>query len=132
MTNFLNWKAGRLGEGYFKMLLIPEWFSKLFKFDIYLIWFKSGSRIESHLDPIDENYEHHRLNITLKDSKWGGIFYKDTSNIRDRIDINKKIIKFRPDIEIHGQSLNDGTKVVLSIGWLKKKKKPIHITGVRQ
>ncbi len=112
-----TWQKGRQESGYEKMTLLR---SKLFKFDVYILKYPVNSTIKAHTDPVDEIYEHHRLNIVLKKAKIGGVFSCN--------DIAKtgRIHYFRPDIMKHEVSkIQLGTRYVLSIGWLKKKPKTV-------
>lgn len=111
------WKKGRQDSGYFKIKLLE---SKRFKFDMYLLKMPVGSYINPHFDQV-EGYEHNRLNFILKKSKLGGNFYtrKYPHNVKY---YDNRIIKFRPDIELHGvDCVIKGTRYVLSIGWLRDK-----------
>lgn len=116
------WSEGRQGGGYLKLKLLE---SKLFKFDLYLLKFPSGSVVHDHIDPSQEGYEHHRLNIILKkvNPKKGGVFYTYLPNgLKQRWKV--RMVKFRPDITKHGmtQIAPDDWSLWLTIGWLKRKK----------
>jgi len=113
----MNWLEGRQGTGYYKLKIFE---SKLLKMDIYLLKFPKGSKIDRHIDPVPEGYEHHRFNAILKRPKEGGecIIAREPFNFRPQ---RNRFIKFRPDIMQHYVSrISEGTRYVLSIGWLKK------------
>lgn len=109
-----TWQKGRQESGYEKMTLLR---SKLFKFDVYILKYPEASVIKAHFDEVDKVFEHHRLNIVLKSAKKGGVF------IYENIIQKGRFHYFRPDIMKHEVSrIEKGTRYVLSIGWLKKKK----------
>jgi len=112
-----NWEKGRQNSGYEKLRVL---LSNRFKFDVYILKYPEGSVIQSHVDKVDEIFEHHRLNIVLKKAKKGGVFScNDTAK-------TGRIHYFRPDIMKHKVSkIELGTRYVLSIGWLKKKPKTV-------
>ena len=109
-----RWERGRQGGGYKKMLLMcSQW---PMPFDWYLIKFPRGSFIDEHLDEVEGDFKHWRLNITLKRCARGGKFRCAESYINMPL-----IALFRPDIMEHSvQRIDDGTRYVLSIGWLTK------------
>jgi hypothetical protein len=83
-----------------------------------------GSFIGEHTDPIDQESakagynQHHRINIVLKKAN-GGIFSSSVLSSEDSA--NKRIIRFRPDIEPHKVSkIISGRRYILTIGWLSK------------
>lgn len=132
-------KEGRQKSGYKTLTLIKN---KLFKFDLYLIYYPSGSKILPHYDrlydyykhgeniitPISNKYEHHRINLVLKKSRAGGIFYYMVSDCT-MIPKNQRLIKFRPDEEFHGVTECVGSRIVLSLGYLKRRKEWIGISS---
>ena len=105
------WVMGRQNDsGYHKWLLFKTSFM-----DCYLLRFKKGSYIASHTDPVSSGKNHHRLNVILKRAQRGGDF------ICNNIPTNKRINKFRPDIDTHSVTkISKGTRYVLSIGWVTK------------
>lgn len=114
----IKWEAGRQGTGYLKFKICE---SKLFKFEVYILKYPTGSSIDFHKDPCPVGYEHHRLNLVLKKAQ-GGIF---AIRQYDRIDIFPldRLIIFRPDLIEHSVTkVRSGTRYVLSIGWLRKEK----------
>lgn len=113
-----KWVDGRQNSGYFKLKIFE---SRLFKFDCYLLKFPEGSVIDKHKDPVTAGYQHHRLNITLIDAVLGGFFLiKHIGDVEFKPNLNR-FVKFRPDVEEHyATEVRQGTKYVLSIGWLKK------------
>lgn len=113
----MNWIKGRQNSGYYKLKLLV---SKFFKFDIYILKYPKGSYIDTHKDPV-EGYEHHRLNIILKRPKKGGTFFCGARHCTGQYPDYNRIIKFRPDILKHSLNrIEEGTRYVLSIGWLRR------------
>lgn len=109
----VKWIKGRQNSGYDKLLILTG--MKPLPFDIYLLRFKKGSFVESHVDEVKTG-KHFRLNIILKNAKEGGLLYSE-GWILDR----KRIKLFRPDIFAHGLSeVEEGTMYILSIGWVCK------------
>ena len=110
--NWLRWRRGRQGTGYEKLLLCE---SKFLKFDCYILRYKVGSKVPYHKDPVKSG-KHFRLNIILQRAKKGGGFLLDNKNYP-----SGRVVLFRPDIESHAvQEILEGTRIVLSIGWIKK------------
>lgn len=112
--NWLRWVPGRQGNGYYKMLLLQ---SKLpIPFDWYLISFPQRAFIEEHVDEVEGDFKHWRMNITLKQCVRGGKFRCEDAYVKTPLfDV------FRPDIMEHSlQRVDDGHRLVLSIGWLTK------------
>lgn len=118
-----KWRKGRQGTGY---EVFPVILSEFFKIDLYLVRYTKGTQIPLHFDPTEPKWEHHRLNIILKDCKVGGKFIFDSK----AVDLVKKgsflkfrWIKFRPDIVEHMVTeVLEGTRLVISFGYLKKEK----------
>jgi hypothetical protein len=109
---FFKWKEGRQGTGYKVLTLIN---SERFEFDLHVLKYETGTSIPKHKDPAKPGYEHHRLNIVLKQAERGGEF------VLGPLYSSARINKFRPDITPHAVCLIEkGTRYVLSIGWLKK------------
>lgn len=108
-----RWQQGRQVSGYEKMLLATaKW---PIPFDIYLLKFGLGARIDGHTDKV-EHGEHHRLNIVLKKAKKGGEFL-----CLNPIYESSRIKYFRPDVSEHAVTeVEAGCRYVLSIGWLRK------------
>lgn len=113
IDNFLKWLPGRQATGYEKLLLMVNPF--LVPFDCYLLRYKPGSEIREHVDPVSEK-KHYRFNVVLKHAKSGGEF-----RCSKPIYETNRIKLFRPDIASHSVSkVENGTRYVLSIGWVKK------------
>lgn len=108
-----RWQIGRQKTGYDKMLLLTGLFP--IAFDMYLIRYRVGSHIPPHTDKVEKG-RHYRMNIILKQSKVGGDFVCK-NNI-----INLPRIKlFRPDLYEHSVTeLKEGSRYILSIGWIRK------------
>jgi hypothetical protein len=112
---FPKWQDGRQGTGYKVLTLIN---SKLLKLDLHILKYPEGTYIPSHIDPAREGYEHYRLNIVLKKAKYGGSLIVNETLYKSP---GSRIIFFRPDISRHlVTNVYEGTRYVLSIGWLKK------------
>ena len=110
-----KWIKGRQNSGYDKLKIFV---SKTLKADCYILRFNEGSYIKPHKDDVDDKYEHHRLNIILKNAKIGGEFICENVIYK-----NWFMNYFRPDIETHSVTeITKGCRYILSIGWLKKKK----------
>lgn len=110
---FWKWNKGRQNTGYQKMKLFESIFLKM---DMYIIKYNEGDYILKHKDTVDKNFNHHRLNLILKQSLEGGVFKINNEQIL------KRIIYFRPDIQEHEVSkIEKGKRYVLSIGWLTLK-----------
>jgi len=108
-----KWQEGRQDGGYLKFTLIQK---SWIPFDLYILKFPDESYIDSHSDPVPK-YKHIRLNIELKKANFGGFFLCDTS----KGGFCKRFWRFtlfRPDICYHSVSRVEGTRYVLSIGWL--------------
>ncbi|MCK8095126.1 MULTISPECIES: 2OG-Fe(II) oxygenase [Pseudoalteromonas] len=114
MANRLfSWQRGRQKSGYDKMLLCYMLFP--FKLDAYLIKFPQGSEIKPHTDEVKTG-RHFRLNVVLKHAARGGEFMCENPIIN-----YSRIKLFRPDIERHQVlKIEQGTRYILSIGWIKK------------
>jgi hypothetical protein len=84
---------------------------------MYLLHFPEGASAPHHRDPASRGYEHHRIDIILKDSDVGGRFYIGKSAVRGRF------CYFRPDHQSHSITpVLAGSLWMLSIGWLRKEK----------
>ncbi len=100
-----KWENGRQNEFYNKMLLfrIPKFM------DCWLIKYAKGVGIGWHTDKIP-NKRHYRLNIILIN---GGEFWLDYKQVK------KRIIFFRPDLQMHSVKVigENQKRLVLSFGW---------------
>ena len=113
----MKWTKGRQGTGYFKMKLFE---SRKFHFDCYILRFPKGSKLITHVDKVNSDWEHHRFNFILKKAKVGGVFHAWFMPRKKR---NARWYRFRPDIHPHGMTpIVEGSRYVLSIGWLRRKK----------
>lgn len=110
----LKWERGRQDGGYDKLLILS---SAIIPFDIWLLRFPKGARIDEHVDPVDAEFNHYRMNVIVKPTKRGGEF-RVTKAI-----INWRFLKlFRPDVSPHSVTqVDEGTRYVLSIGWLTRR-----------
>ncbi|CAO3361769.1 hypothetical protein ABNQ39_32640 [Azospirillum sp. A26] len=112
---WLRWDRGRQengGRDYFKMLLAR---SARLRFDCYLLRYPTTSGLDEHVDPAPDGFEHHRVNIILRQPASGGLFLCDEAII-DR----PRIKYFRPDLHPHRVTEGIGERLVLSFGWLRK------------
>jgi len=102
------WQEGRQGTGYFKKLL--------FQYNLcecWLVRYPPNTHIPPHIDKIS-NKRHYRLNIVLK----GNGDFKSESCI-----INlKRIVLFRPDVNIHSMANGNTERLILSFGLALKEK----------
>lgn len=142
------WEVGRSANPkapYFKWLLF---ISRKLKMDAYILRYPPGSKIDFHTDPAPKGYSHFRLNIVIKTAKSGGEFITRSPYVlveptfverqrwnggpakwthrktEYRQEIHKGIVNFfRPDLQEHAVAeVKQGTRYVLSIGWLTKDK----------
>lgn len=117
---FFRWIDGRQDSGYKIMNLWFKWF------DLVLIRYPLGSYIDWHTDPVPSRFEHHRINITVRRAIGGRFKTKGTACWEGVIGdsyYNKRVIRFRPDIQIHGvERVKAGERWVISIGWVRAKK----------
>lgn len=106
----MKWERGRQGTGYDKLCLVT---SRLLALDLYLLRFPAGSSVPEHRDTVKSG-EHYRLNLILKNARQGGVFQGKA------LWRTKRIILFRPDIELHAVSpIEAGTRWVLSFGFVR-------------
>ncbi len=114
----LNWIPGRQGTGYFKLKLVEcQW---PVKFDIYVLKYPLGSQIPYHTDPVP-GYRHFRLNWILKRALGGVFVPMPQMGIRSYIFRSRRLVIFRPDLVPHEVTeVVWGTRMVLSIGWLRR------------
>lgn len=122
-----KWVDGRQGSEYKVLTLakvkIPSWlqFTGLCGFDSYLLKYPIKSFIPLHRDPVDEGYEHWRLNIVLRPDKNKDNTNKEDLNRRVKFNLFGRIILFRPDIHMHMvRQIRYRTRYVLSFGFLIK------------
>lgn len=107
---WLSWQRGRQVANYAKLLLFET-----FHFDAYLLYYPSEAYLPVHTD-IVPGYYHYRCNIILREPKIGGDFSCDYPIL-----IFKRIKIFRSD-EPHSMTCIDkGRRVVLSLGFIKKR-----------
>lgn len=117
---WLKWEKGRQGSGYSKMLLLTaKW---PVPFDIYILKYPPESYIDWHTDPSKPGYEHHRINIILKQSDGYFMTRQKIGNNLLNVLSDKRFIKFRPDITLHSVTKCTRSRYVLSIGYLLKEK----------
>lgn len=112
-----KWEAGRQNSGYDKILLLSTWKPFKFQFDVYLLRFPKGSKIDWHTDPVGSHLKHYRLNVFIKHARVGGHF-ELSKGIKPLFGASR-IQLFRPDIHPHRVTeVLEGTRYVLSIGWV--------------
>lgn len=112
---FFHWQNGRAEGGYEIFPIIYNAISNRFGFDMFLLRYSSGARIQSHRDELHSFYSgarHFRLNIKLWHTGSGGEFICE--NILFRLG---PIVLFRPDINTHSVTEVEGSRYLLSIGW---------------
>jgi hypothetical protein len=98
------------------MLLATSRF--LVRFDLYLLRYPTGSSVPAHVDPVD-GQRHFRLNVVLREATVGGRFMCVSPIFETR-----RIKVFRPDLSEHSVSeIRDGSRLVLSLGWVRPKKR---------
>lgn len=113
LSSWFRWRSGRQESGYEKMLLLVNPF--IIPFHFYLLRFRKGAEIPAHTDPVSDK-KHYRLNIILRHARAGGDFV-----CSDPIYENSRIKLFRPDLSAHSVTkIIDGTRYVLSVGWVRK------------
>jgi len=112
----VRWERGRQGTGYWIFKIFSVW---TLHCDCYLIYYPTGSYIPPHKDPAIDGYEHHRINIVLRQADKGGWFW-----VRQGFGVgttDRSIVRFRPDIQEHSvDRVLEGSRLVFSFGWLRK------------
>lgn len=109
--HWLRWQTGRQKSGYHKLLLLRC--SRILKFDVYLLRYPTGSVVPKHTDKVQSG-RHYRMNVIVKRAKLGGDFHCDDAIIHLR-----RFILFRPDLcEHHVSRIQDGSRYVISVGWV--------------
>lgn len=118
-----RWIPGRQGTPYRKMLLaylaVPSTPTKkafLLGGDVWLIDYPPGTSIPAHVDPLDVDGRHFRLNIILRT---GGSRYKGRALWR----LGERIVFFRPDVMRHSVPVCSRRRFVLSVGWALRPEK---------
>lgn len=112
-----KWITGRQNTGYEKFTLI---FSKTLALDAYIIRIPMGVEVPTHTDTVTPNFSHHRVNITLRAARKGGLTYIEDNG---KLIMAKWAYKFRPDIQPHRVTkVEEGELWILSFGWLTKDK----------
>lgn len=100
----MKWIKGRQGTGYEKFVVL--YLTDVF--DLLIIRYKKGDYIPKHVDKLDSDKKHYRLNILLKGE--------------DSFECERVIFKwyrfclFRPDLYEHEVKSVKRTRYVLSIG----------------
>jgi len=112
-----KWRDGRQRTGYRVMTLFS---SHLLRCDIHLIWYGVGSRVPPHKDPVpNPRYRHHRFNVVLKKPKIGGYFRCAGPYYHS---FDRRVIYFCPENTHSVTRVGGSSRVVISFGWLTKKK----------
>lgn len=109
--------------------------SKILKLDCYLLRYKKDSYAPAHKDAAPDGYIHHRLNIVISlKGVVGGIYREERSfgygssvmrAVHPDFSIGKiiRVYKINPsDISHEVTEVKKGTRYVLSIGWLRKRR----------
>ncbi len=108
--NLFKWQKGRqgnYGREYYKMCLVS-----FKRFDIWLLKYPPNTGLVEHTDPVEEGYNHHRMNFILKGYA--------AFNCKEAYVNTTKWTYFRPDIMKHSVSVVPFERLVLSFGWLTK------------
>jgi hypothetical protein len=93
----------------------------LIRMDCWLLSMDEGDYVPWHKDEVD-GASHHRLNIVLRKAKKGGAFLIRRLGRRLPVPVTDRVILFRPDKAEHRVTrVRSGSRLVLSIGWLRKK-----------
>ena len=95
-------------------MLILQWANPLVPFDVYLIKYPEGSRIDTHTDPV-EGWRHVRINIVLKLAKKGGAF-----SCEGRIFGKQRLNIFYSDMPHQVSKIEKGSRLLLSIGFVNR------------
>lgn len=118
----MKWEYGRQNTGYLKHLIYQSLWP--IPWDVYILKYPENSNVIGHTDPVVKGKRYYRLNVILKKSVTGGIFWKSRKSIKQPMLIGANLYKgrinfFRPDIERHGVTVVcKGTRYVLSLGFL--------------
>jgi len=120
---WFQWDDGRQLSGYRKMLLAT---SKLLKFDCYLLKVPDGCSVPAHVDPVIDGFEHYRLNIAIVATPASSKMHVQGPA---KIFFRGRAILFRPDLYRHEMEpsqffIGESALYLLSIGWLRRGKKP--------
>lgn len=111
---WLKWQEGRQAGDYSKMLLAT--FILPLPFDLYLLRFPEGSKIDAHVDKVTWG-RHFRLNIVLKKAIEGGEF--KVANVPGTFLNTARVKFFRPDKVLHSVTeVIQGDRLVLSFGFV--------------
>ena len=115
-----RWEHGRLGQGYSKLTLL---YSTALNIDAYILVVPTCGVVPHHRDPVPNGFEHHRVNITLRKPKRGGITYIEAGNPGCYEAGQGRMYRFRPDTRTHFvTAILKGQLWLLSFGWLRKVK----------
>lgn len=106
------WKKGRQNTGYDVLTLFSLKLNFILKgLDCHVLRYTKGTFIPPHKD-INEKGSHHRINIVLKKCE-GGEFICDKA-----FRMFNRIFYFKPDEMEHSVTICNGTRYVLSVGWI--------------
>ena len=112
---WLRWEEGRRKTGYSKMLLArARW---PFLWDCYVLQFPPGSGAPWHTDEVP-GFRHYRINLVVRHAKRGDRFQTDYG-----LYLSRWLKIFRSDKPHLVQTIEAGTRYVLSIGIALKDKK---------
>lgn len=113
----LHWEDGRQNSGYKKF--------KLWSFlssDGWIIWYPKGSSVPVHRDGTFKGKRHRRLNIVLYNSS--DSCFKHNAQAPYLVTewfFNRIVLFYASEVD-HWVDEVDGTRVVLSFGWLENAK----------
>ena len=118
---WFTFKKGRQGTGYEAMTIfmvpVPKFLQRWVPFrgaDAYILRYQSGTSIPGHVDPVETGSEHHRVNIVIRHPEAGGDFI-----CAGATRYFNRIFYFRPDLMRHEVTPCQGTRLVLSFGWVR-------------
>lgn len=81
--------------------------------DCYLIHYPPNAVLPDHKDPVD-GFNHYRLNVEL----YGSGEFRCDGNVKRFW----RFVWFRPDVHTHGMTNGNDDRLVLSLGFARKKK----------
>jgi len=102
-----SWQPGRQGTGYSKLLLHQGR-----RWDLYLLRYPPGASVPPHRDPLPGR-EHWRANLLL----WGEDVFRGDAWLR-----LPRLVVFRPDVTEHEVAPVARLRLVLSLGWARRRK----------
>jgi hypothetical protein len=117
MNKWLRWEKGCQQGSYSKILLVPEFVSRKFNFDLYILKFPKGCSVPKHRDPVESGYCHYRVNFTFWNKSGGRMYILGPIKRIFGFEI------FRPDLYEHGLQTVNENMFMLSFGLKLKERK---------